>query len=180
MRDAAPRACRIFSIGRLERHVCRQCHVGDVNDANGIAANARARLGSHHKYRLGQRSRYVSEHIGLHRIQTCHHGSDQGRRTETIMTGVTCNAICPVQFDQSQRTSDRHLCGRAGTTKEEVIDEFIDQKMPYHQARRVITVEEISASAVYLAVRQGPRCAEPRSQSMAARPLSQQLGTQYV
>ena len=57
--STAPR--RIFSVGRLERHVCRQCHVGDVNDANGIAANARARLGSHHKYRLGQRPR-VSEY----------------------------------------------------------------------------------------------------------------------
>ena len=99
---------------------------------------------------------------------------------ETIMTGVTCNAICPHSSDQSSEHRIDTLRQR-GTTKEEVIDEFIDQKMPYHQAfRRFITVEEISAS-VYLCSEAGPRCAEPRSQSMAVGcPLSQQLGTQYA
>ena len=71
---------------------------------------------------------------------------------ETIMTGVTCNAVCPgtVRTNLSEHRIDTFAAER-GKTKEEVIDEFIDQKMPYHQAfRRFITVEEISASAVYL------------------------------
>ena len=71
---------------------------------------------------------------------------------ETIMTGVTCNAICPgtVRTSLSEHRIDTFAKER-GREKEEVIDEFLEQKMPYHQAfKRFITVEEIAAAAVYL------------------------------
>ncbi len=71
---------------------------------------------------------------------------------ETIMTGVTCNAICPgtVRTNFSEHRIDTFAKER-GRDKEEVIDEFLEQKMPYHQAfKRFITVEEIAAAAVYL------------------------------
>lgn len=71
---------------------------------------------------------------------------------ETIMTGVTCNAICPgtVRTNLSEHRIDAFAAER-GNSKEDVIDEYLEQKMPYHQAfKRFITVEEISAAAVYL------------------------------
>jgi len=71
---------------------------------------------------------------------------------ETIMTGVTCNAICPgtVRTNLSEHRIDAFAAER-GNSKEDVIDEYLEQKMPYHQAfKRFITVEEIAAAAVYL------------------------------
>ena len=71
---------------------------------------------------------------------------------ETIMTGVTCNAICPgtVRTNLSEHRIETFAAER-GKSKEEAIDEYLEQKMPYHQAfKRFITVEEIAAAAVYL------------------------------
>ena len=71
---------------------------------------------------------------------------------ETVMTGVTCNAICPgtVRTNLSEHRIDAFAAER-GNSKEDVIDEYLEQKMPYHQAfKRFITVEEIAAAAVYL------------------------------
>lgn len=71
---------------------------------------------------------------------------------ETIMTGVTCNAICPgtVRTNLSEHRIDT-FATEQGKSKEDVIDTYLEQKMPYHQAfKRFITVEEIAAAAVYL------------------------------
>ena len=71
---------------------------------------------------------------------------------ETIMTGVTCNAICPgtVRTNLSEHRIETFAAERQKST-EDVIDEYLEQKMPYHQAmKRFITVEEIAAGAVYL------------------------------
>ena len=71
---------------------------------------------------------------------------------ETIETGVTCNAICPgtVRTNMSEHRLDDFAAAK-GASVDAVLDEYIDQKMPYHQPmRRFITVEEIAAAAVYL------------------------------
>jgi 3-hydroxybutyrate dehydrogenase len=71
---------------------------------------------------------------------------------ETIETGITCNAICPgtVRTNMSEHRIEAFAAER-GATKEEVLDAYIDQKLPHHQPmRRFITVEEIAAAAVYL------------------------------
>ena len=79
-------------------------------------------------------------------------GLTKATALETIMTGVTCNAICPgtVRTSLSEHRIETYAKDR-GQPKEDVIDEYLDQKMPYHQAfKRFITVEEIAAAAVYL------------------------------
>jgi 3-hydroxybutyrate dehydrogenase len=71
---------------------------------------------------------------------------------ETIETGITCNAICPgtVRTNMSEHRIDAFAAER-GVSKEEALEAYIDQKLPYHQPmRRFITVEEIAAGAVYL------------------------------
>ena len=71
---------------------------------------------------------------------------------ETIMTGVTCNAICPgtVRTNLSEHLID-DFAKKSGASKEDVLESYIDQKLPYHQAfRKFITIEEVSAAAVYL------------------------------
>jgi len=71
---------------------------------------------------------------------------------ETIETGITCNAICPgtVRTNMSEHRIEAFAAER-GATKEEVLDTYIDQKLPHHQPmRRFITAEEIAAAAVYL------------------------------
>lgn len=71
---------------------------------------------------------------------------------ETAMTDITCNAICPgtVRTNLSEHRIDTYAKER-GQPKENVIDEYLELKMPYHQPfKRFITVEEIAAAAVYL------------------------------
>ena len=71
---------------------------------------------------------------------------------ETIMTGVTCNAICPgtVRTNLSEHRIETFAAEQQKST-DDVIDEYLEQKMPYHQAmKRFITVEEVAAAAVYL------------------------------
>ena len=71
---------------------------------------------------------------------------------ETISTGVTCNAICPgaVRTNLSEHRIDEYA-NRIGGLKDDVLETYLDQKMPYHQPfKRFITIEEISAAAVYL------------------------------
>ena len=71
---------------------------------------------------------------------------------ETVMTGVTCNAICPgtVRTGLSEHRIDAYAQER-GLPKEAVLDDYLERKMPYHQAfKRFITVEEVAAAAVYL------------------------------
>lgn len=71
---------------------------------------------------------------------------------ETIETGVTCNAICPgtVRTNLSEHRIDS-FAKKMGVPKEEAIEAYTAQKQPYHQPMgRFITVEEISAAAVYL------------------------------
>lgn len=71
---------------------------------------------------------------------------------ETARTGVTCNAICPgtVRTNLSEHRIDTYAEER-GQPKEEVLQDYLEQKEPYHQPMsRFITVEEIAAAAVYL------------------------------
>lgn len=71
---------------------------------------------------------------------------------ETIETGVTCNAICPgtVRTNLSEHRIDS-FAAQKGVSKEEALDDYIAQKQPYHQPMgRFITVEEVSAAAIYL------------------------------
>jgi len=71
---------------------------------------------------------------------------------ETIRTGVTCNAICPgtVRTGLSEHRIDTYAAEK-GKPKEEVLEEYLEQKEPYHQPMgRFITIEEIAAAAVYL------------------------------
>lgn len=71
---------------------------------------------------------------------------------ETIETGVTCNAICPgtVRTNMSEHRIKEFAAANSVST-EDALEDYIDQKMPYHQPmRRFITVEEIAAAAVYL------------------------------
>jgi len=80
------------------------------------------------------------------------HGLTKTVALETALTGVTCNSICPgtVRTDLSEHRIDT-FAEKVGRPKEEVIDEYLEQKQPYHQAMgRFITVEEIAAGAVYL------------------------------
>ena len=67
-------------------------------------------------------------------------------------TGVTCNAICPgtVRTGLSEHRSDTYAAER-GQPKAEVLQDYLEQKEPYHQPMsRFITIEEIAAAAVYL------------------------------
>ncbi|MGY8960109.1 MAG: 3-hydroxybutyrate dehydrogenase [Alphaproteobacteria bacterium] len=71
---------------------------------------------------------------------------------EMIETGVTCNAICPgtVRTNLSEHRIEEFAAAK-GVSKEAALEDYIDQKLPYHQPmRRFITVEEIAAAAVYL------------------------------
>ena len=71
---------------------------------------------------------------------------------ETIRTGVTCNAICPgtVRTGLSEHRIDTYAAEQ-GKPKEDVLQEYLEQKEPYHQPMsRFITIEEIAAAAVYL------------------------------
>ena len=71
---------------------------------------------------------------------------------ETARTGVTCNAICPgtVRTGLSEHRIDTYAAER-GKPKEDVLQDYLEQKEPYHQPMsRFITIEEIAAAAVYL------------------------------
>ena len=71
---------------------------------------------------------------------------------ETVETGITCNAICPgsVRTDLSEHRIAA-FAQRQGATKEEALDAYIENKLPYHQPmKRFITVEEVAAALGYL------------------------------
>ena len=71
---------------------------------------------------------------------------------ETARTGVTCNAICPgtVRTGLSEHRIDTYAAER-GKPKEDVVQDYLEQKEPYHQPMsRFITIEEIAAAAGYL------------------------------
>ena len=71
---------------------------------------------------------------------------------ETARTGITCNAICPgtVRTDLSEHRIDTYAAER-GKPKEEVLEDYLLEKEPYHQPMsRFISIEEIAAAAVYL------------------------------
>lgn len=71
---------------------------------------------------------------------------------ETIETGITCNAICPgtVRTNMSEHRIDA-FAKKMGVSKEAALDDYRARKQPYHQPMgRFITIDEISAAAVYL------------------------------
>ena len=80
------------------------------------------------------------------------HGLTRSIAVDHGHQGIRCNAICPgtVRTNMSEHRIEAFAAER-GATKEEVLDTYIDQKLPHHQPmRRFITAEEIAAAAVYL------------------------------